>query len=150
MMLIKSPKSKLFYTLIILSSFFVYCEDEPDRPNQQFAIWRGGEAVSVWVDVYRSGSVELFIANNTGAPDTTMMLNDEQLNAMEAMEADFGNYLSNYPSVVCSYDGDFTYRVILTTLLSDTTWTCGTTSSALPASLSTGLSIINGLINNSF
>ena len=102
------------------------------------------------MDVYRSGSVELFIANNTGAPDTTMMLNDEQLNAMEAMEADFGNYLSNYPSVVCSYDGDFTYRVILTTLLSDTTWTCGTTSSALPASLSTGLSIINGLINNSF
>ena len=102
------------------------------------------------MDVYRSGSVEIFIANNTGAPDTTMMLNDEQLNAMEAMEADFGNYLSNYPSVICDFDGDFTYRVILTTLPSDTTWTCGTTSSTLPASLSTGLSIINGLINNSF
>ena len=150
MMLIKSPKSKLFYTLIILSSFFVYCEDEPDRPNQQFAVWRGGEAISAWVDVYRSGSVEIYIANNTGAPDTTMMLNDEQLNAMEAMEADFGNYLSDYPSVICDFDGDFTYRVILTTLPSDTTWTCGTTSSTLPASLSTGLTILKGFIDNSF
>ena len=138
------------YAFIILSSFFISCEDEPDRPNQQFAIWRGGEAVSVWVDVYRSGSVDLFIANNTGTPDRTMMLNDEQLNAMEAMEADFGNYLSNYPSVICDFDGDFTYRVILTTLPSDTTWTCGTTKSTLPASLSTGLTILKGFIDNSF
>ena len=102
------------------------------------------------MDVYRSGRVDLFIANNTGAPDTTMMLSDEQLNAMDKMEADFGNYLSNYPSVVCSYDGDFTYRVILTTLPSDTTWTCGTTSSALPASLSTGLTILKNIIDDSF
>ncbi|TFB12247.1 hypothetical protein E3V55_01455 [Candidatus Marinimicrobia bacterium MT.SAG.3] len=102
------------------------------------------------MDVYRSGSVDLFIANNTGAPDTTMMLNDEQLSAMDAMEADFGNYLSDYPSVICDFDGDFTYRVILTTLPSDTTWTCGTTSSTLPVSLSTGLTILKGFIDNSF
>ena len=102
------------------------------------------------MDVYRSGRVDLFIAYNTGAPDTTMMLNDEQLNAMDEMEADFGNYLSSYPSVVCSYDGDFTYRVILTTLPSDTTLTCGTTNSALPASLSTGLTILKGFIDNSY
>ena len=150
MILFNSPESRVFYALIILSLFFIYCEDEPDEPKQQFAVWRGGEAVSVWVDVYRSGSVDLFIANNTGAPDTTMMLNDEQLNAMEAMEADFGNYLSNYPSVICDFDGDFTYRLILTTLPSDTTWTCGTTSSALPASLSTGLTILKEIIDNSF
>ena len=100
--------------------------------------------------MYRSGSIDLFIANNTGAADTTMMLNDEQLNAMEAMEADFGNYLSDYPSVIFDFDGDFSYRVILTTLPSDTTWICGTTSSVLPASLSTGLTILKEIIDNSF
>ena len=101
-------------------------------------------------DVYRSGSVNIFIADNTGEPDASMMLNDEQLNAMVAMEEDFGSYLSNYPSVICDFDGDFTYRLILTTLPSDTTWTCGTTSSALPASLSTGLTILKEIIDNSF
>lgn len=141
-------KNRLFYTLIILSSFFVSCEDEPESATQQFEVWRGGEAVSVWVNVYRSGNVDLFVADFTGNPDATVQLDEEQLNAMDAMEADFGNYLSNYPSVVCDFDGDFTYRVILTTTPSDTTWTCGTTNPKIPLSLSTGLEILNGLIDN--
>ena len=141
----------MFYAIVTLSSFFISCEDEPEVQKQQFAVWRGGgEKVSAWADVYKTGSVNIFIADNAGEPDATIQLDDEQLSAMDAMEADFGNYLSNYPSVVCSYDGDFTYRVILTTLPSDTTLTCGTTNSTLPASLSTGLTILKGFIDNSY
>ncbi len=145
----KSARARLIYALIILSSFFVYCEDEPDEPNQQFAVWKGGgEKVSIWVDVYRSGSANIFFADYTGEPDKTLQLNEEQLNAMDEMEADFGNYLSNYPSVVCRYDGDWTYRVILKTTPSDTTWTCGTANPAIPLSLSKGLNVLNELIDN--
>ena len=146
----KTANRRLFYLIIILSSFFGSCEDEPEAPKQQFAVRRGATVPSVWVDVYRSGSVEIFIASNTGEPDATMQLDDEQLNAMDAMEADFGDYLSNYPSVVCSYDGDFTYRVILKTTLEDTIRTCGTTDQAIPQSLSAGLNVINELINSSY
>ena len=147
----KPVKTRLFYQLIILSSVFYSCEDEPEVQKQQFAVWRGGgEKVSAWADVYKTGSVNIFIANNAGEPDATIQLDDEQLSAMDAMEADFGDYLSNYPSVVCSYDGDFTYRVILKTTPSDTTWTCGTTNPALPTSLSTGLNVINELIINAY
>lgn len=148
--LFKAAKTRLFYALIILSSFFIYCGDEPDEQQQQFAVWRGGEAVPVWVDVYRPGTLNIFIADYTGEPDKTVLLTDEQLKAMDSMEADFGKYLNNYPSVVCDFDGDFTYRVILTTIPSDTTWTCGTTNPAIPHSLSTGLNIINELIGDAF
>ncbi len=146
----KSKIIVLFLTINALCSVFYSCEDEPDELKQQFAVLRGGEAVTVWANVYRSGSVEIFIAEKTGAPDTTLMLNDEQLIAMDEMEANFGDYLSNYPSVECSYDADFTYRVILTTIPSDTTGTCGTTNPIIPTSLSTGLNILNGFIDNSF
>ena len=146
----KTANRRLFYLIIILSSFFGSCEDEPEAPKQQFAVRRGGEGVSAWVDVFKTGSVNIFIASNTGEPDTTIQLDDEQLSAMDAMEADFGDYLSNYPSVVCSYDGDYTYRVILKTTLEDTTRTCGTTDQAIPQSLSAGLNVINELINSSY
>ena len=66
---IKSAITRLFSPLIILSLFFVSCEDEPELSKQQFAVWRGGEAVSIWVDVYRSGSVDVFYGEyDLGSP----------------------------------------------------------------------------------
>ena len=122
---------------------------EQDFSLKQIAVWRGGEAVSSWVDVYRSGWTKVFIGNYAADPDTIVLLNGPEKELVNAMENEFAVYLSTYPMDVCAFDGDFVYRVILTGSVTDTTRTCGYNHPALPKSLSDGLEMISALINES-
>ena len=150
-------RTVLPYILLLAVLFTSSCGDDSTSPNgeqdfssKQIAVWRGGEAVSSWVDVYRSGWTKVFIGNYAADPDTVVLLNGPDKELIDAMENEFAGYLSSYPMDICAFDGDFTYRVILTGSVSDTTWTCGYNHSALPKSLSDGLKMISGLMDESF
>lgn len=149
-------QTALPYFLLLIIFLMSSCGNDSTSPNgeqdfssKQIAVWRGGEAVPSWVDVYRSGWTKIFIGNHTADPDTIVLLNGPEKELINAMENEFADYLSSYPMDVCAYDGDFTYRVILTGSVTDTTWTCGYNHPALPKSLSDGLEMISGLINES-